>query len=60
MAGARGAQARLAAVDDAFKKAMTNIGLEIEYMDQPEFKAFWDADAARVEAAVNAVGKVQG
>jgi hypothetical protein len=29
-------------------------------MDQPEFKAFWDADAKRVEDAVHAVGKVEG
>jgi tripartite-type tricarboxylate transporter receptor subunit TctC len=52
--------AKKAAVDDTFKRAMSNIGLEVEYMDQPEFKAFWDADAQRVEAAVQAVGKVQG
>jgi tripartite-type tricarboxylate transporter receptor subunit TctC len=52
--------AKKAAGDEAFKKATTNIGLEVEYMDQPAFKAFWDADAARVEAAVQAVGKVQG
>ncbi len=52
--------AKKAATDETFKKAMSNIGLEVEYMDQPEFKAFWDADAARVEAAVQAIGKVQG
>ena len=30
------------------------------YMDQPEFKAFWDTDAKRVEAAVQSIGKVEG
>ena len=30
------------------------------YLDQPEFKAFWDADAKRVEAAVQSIGKVEG
>jgi hypothetical protein len=39
---------------------MANIGQEVAYMDQPEFKAFWDADAKRVEEAVQAVGKVEG
>jgi tripartite-type tricarboxylate transporter receptor subunit TctC len=52
--------ARKAAANEAFAKAMANIGQEVAYMDQPEFKAFWDADAARVESAVHAVGKVEG
>jgi hypothetical protein len=29
-------------------------------MDQPEFKAFWDTDAKRVEAAVQSIGRVEG
>jgi hypothetical protein len=29
-------------------------------MDQPEFAAFWETDARRVEAAVQAVGRVEG
>jgi len=49
-----------AAETEAFTKAMANIGQEVAYMDQPEFKAFWDADAKRVEDAVHAVGKVEG
>jgi tripartite-type tricarboxylate transporter receptor subunit TctC len=52
--------AKKAASDEAFKKAMTNIGVEVEYMDQPEFKAFWDADAKRVVDAVRSIGKVAG
>ena len=28
------------------------------YLDQAEFKAFWDADAKRVEDAVRQIGKV--
>jgi tripartite-type tricarboxylate transporter receptor subunit TctC len=51
---------RKAAGAEAFAKAMANIGQEVAYMDQPEFKAFWDADAKRVEDAVHAVGKVEG
>jgi len=49
-----------AAATETFSKAMANIGQEVAYMDQPEFKAFWDADAKRVEDAVHAVGKVEG
>jgi hypothetical protein len=36
---------------------MTNLGQELDYLDQPEFAKFWDADAARIEAAVKAIGK---
>ncbi len=42
---------------DAFKKAMTNLGQELDYLDAPEFAKFWDADAARIEAAVKSIGK---
>jgi tripartite-type tricarboxylate transporter receptor subunit TctC len=52
--------ARKAATDDKFKQAMSNLGQDVAYLDQAEFKAFWDADAARVESAVQSIGKVQG
>jgi tripartite-type tricarboxylate transporter receptor subunit TctC len=49
------------AVDDAkFKKAIANLGLDMAYLDQTEFKAFWDADAKRVVDAVRSIGKVAG
>jgi tripartite-type tricarboxylate transporter receptor subunit TctC len=51
---------RQAAAADQFKQAMTNLGQDVAYMDQPEFKTFWDADAKRVEDAVRTVGKVEG
>ena len=47
-----------AAADEKFVQAMKNIGQEVAYLDQPEFKAFWDADAKRVEEAVRQIGKV--
>jgi len=49
-----------AAADDKFKQAMKNLGQDVAYQDQPEFKAFWDADAKRVEDAVKLIGKVEG
>jgi tripartite-type tricarboxylate transporter receptor subunit TctC len=47
------------AVDtEQFKKAIDNIGDVVAYLDQPDFTKFWDADAKRVEAAVQSIGKV--
>jgi tripartite-type tricarboxylate transporter receptor subunit TctC len=51
---------RKAAAADAFKAAMKNLGQDVAYLDQPEFKQFWDADAKRVQDAVRQIGKVEG
>ena len=45
---------------EQFKTAIANIGDVVAHLDQPEFRAFWDADAKRVEAAVQSIGKVEG
>lgn len=45
---------------DQFKTAINNIGDEVAYLDQASFAKFWDEDAKRVEAAVQAIGRVQG
>jgi tripartite-type tricarboxylate transporter receptor subunit TctC len=49
---------RKAAADEGFIKAMKNVGQDVAYLDQPEFKAFWEADAKRVQDAVRQIGKV--
>ena len=49
-----------AAHADQFKTALANLGQELDYMDQPDFQKFWDADAKRIEDAVRAIGKVEG
>ena len=49
-----------AAHTDQFKTALANLGQELDYMDQPEFAAFWEADTKRIEAAIRAIGKVEG
>jgi tripartite-type tricarboxylate transporter receptor subunit TctC len=49
-----------AATGDQFKTAITNIGDEVAFLDQAAFAKFWDEDAKRVEAAVHAIGRVQG
>ena len=38
---------------EQFKTAIANIGDVVAYLDQPEFRTFWDADAQRVEAPCN-------
>lgn len=53
-------ETRTAVASEAFKKAIDNIGDVVAYLDQPEFRTFWDADAKRVEAAVQSIGKVEG
>jgi tripartite-type tricarboxylate transporter receptor subunit TctC len=49
-----------AAHSPQFATALTNLGQDLAYLDQPEFKAFWDADAKRIEEAVRQIGKVDG
>jgi len=45
---------------DGFKATLANVGLELDYMDEPEFAKFWAADAKHVIDAVNSIGRVQG
>jgi len=45
---------------DQFKLALTNLGQDLDYMDQPEFAQFWEADTKRIEAAIRAIGRVDG
>jgi tripartite-type tricarboxylate transporter receptor subunit TctC len=49
-----------AAASEQFAAAMKNLGQDVAYLDQPEFKAFWDVDAKRVEDAVRQIGKIEG
>jgi tripartite-type tricarboxylate transporter receptor subunit TctC len=49
---------RKAAAEPKFVEAIKNLGQDVAYLDQADFKAFWDADARRVEDAVKQIGKV--
>ena len=51
---------RTAAMTPKFQELMANIGQDVAYLDQAEFRAFWDADAKRVEDAVRSIGRVEG
>ena len=48
-----------AAHTDQYKSTLSNIGLDLEYMDAPEFAKFWAADAKNVVAAVDTIGQVK-
>lgn len=48
-----------AAHGDQYKSSLTNIGLDLEYMDGPEFAKFWANDAKAVVAAVDTIGAVK-
>ena len=54
------AETKKVAENAQFKTAISNIGDVVAHLDQPAFKAFWDADAKRVEGAVQSIGKVGG
>lgn len=49
---------RTAVMTPKFKELMANIGQDVDYLDQAEFRKFWDDDAKRVEDAVRAIGRV--
>jgi len=49
-----------AAHSPQFATALTNLGQDLAYLDQAEFKTFWDADTKRIEEAVRQIGKADG
>jgi tripartite-type tricarboxylate transporter receptor subunit TctC len=51
------AAVRAAAADPQFVSAMAKVSTPISYLDAPEFKDFWVADAARLRVAVEKIGK---
>ncbi len=51
--------ARAAAADPAFLAALARVQTPVQYLDQPQFRAFWDADARKLEGVVQRIGKVE-
>jgi tripartite-type tricarboxylate transporter receptor subunit TctC len=45
--------------DPEFVDAMEKLETPVAYLDAPQFKAFWDQDAARMAEAVRRVGKIE-
>ena len=50
---------RKAVQDAEFKGAMDKIQVPIAYQDAEEFRAWWDADSARLAEAIKRIGKVE-
>ena len=53
------AAAKKAASDAQVVATIQKAGSPIEYLDAPEFKTYWDADAKGMTAAVRRIGKVE-
>jgi len=51
------AAVRAAVADPQFTGAMAKVSTPINYLDAPEFKDFWIADATRLRVAVEKIGK---
>jgi tripartite-type tricarboxylate transporter receptor subunit TctC len=52
------ASVRDAATSAEFKAAMERVSTPVSYLDAPEFKKYWDRDAARLRVALEKIGKV--
>jgi len=53
------AAARKVATDPLVVQTISRAGSPIEYLDAPEFQAYWDADAKVMTEAVRGIGKVE-
>jgi tripartite-type tricarboxylate transporter receptor subunit TctC len=53
------AAAKKAALDAAVVQTIGRAGSPIEYLDSPEFQAYWDADAKLMTEAVRRIGRVE-
>ncbi len=51
--------ARVAASDATFQQALAKVETPIQYLDQPQFQRFWDADARKLAEVVKKIGKVE-
>jgi len=51
--------AKFAVEDATFQSALAKVETPIQYLDQPRFKTFWDADAHKLADAVKRIGKVE-
>ena len=50
---------RDAANSAEFRGVMDKVSTPVSYLDAPDFKKYWDADAARLKGALEKIGKVE-
>jgi len=53
------ASVKEAATSPEFKAAMEKVSTPVSYLDAPEFKKYWERDAARLKVALEKIGKVE-
>jgi tripartite-type tricarboxylate transporter receptor subunit TctC len=51
--------ARAAVQDDALRAVFVKVETPLQYLDQPEFAVFWDADSRKLADVVKRIGKVE-
>ncbi len=51
--------AKFAVNDSAFQASLARLETPIQYLDQPQFRTFWDADAHKLADVVKKIGKVE-
>jgi tripartite-type tricarboxylate transporter receptor subunit TctC len=51
--------AKFAVNDGAFQGALAKLETPIQYLDQPQFRTFWDKDATKLADVVKKIGKVE-
>jgi tripartite-type tricarboxylate transporter receptor subunit TctC len=53
------AAVREAATSGEFRAAMDKVSTPVSYLDAPEFKKYWDRDAARLKIALEKIGRIE-
>jgi tripartite-type tricarboxylate transporter receptor subunit TctC len=53
------AAARKVATDPHVQQTIRTAGSPVEYLDAPQFQAYWDSDAALMADVVHRIGKVE-
>ena len=53
------AAVRVAATSAEFKGAMEKVQTPVHYLDAPAFRTYWERDAARLQKALEKIGKVE-
>jgi tripartite-type tricarboxylate transporter receptor subunit TctC len=51
--------AKAAVNDDSFRSALARVETPVQYLDQPQFRSFWEADARKLADVVKKIGKVE-
>ena len=51
--------ARAAVQDEAMRAVFVKVETPLQYLDQPEFAVFWDADSRKLAEVVKRIGKVE-